>query len=626
MNGPRHICCGLALFLSFVVVPALEVATPIHAPSSGRRSHSALSLISLSLDKWGSKSLGVEQPFDASTSSDTLLKAHSSSNHLAASISSLRVRASSTSSLVLIATLVVWVFIVLVLLAGPWGNDDGPNKSPRSARAETTYPPSNAKLRASDDSFMVPRLPPDDGGITRIRTPPSSAKRGVPASDEDFRLPASNAKRGIEASDDDFMLPANNAKRGILASEESLAKLQASDQPFVFNDRVYEDPRQEAITLLVKCNIVSKQELESDHVSQEHLAECVVIANQMLQLKPVEEWVTLSQYGPQSFQDTVSAIFEARENARNAISEARDNPDAYDFPSEVPASGPSMPPSVPVSANSLQKDSSQVSLGQVSFGHDEQPQDTYVGSQQLMPSTMGSVVSFGHEERVNIPISYGSAVSFGHEDASVGAHVPVSVGSLQKESYGSVVSFGNEESGRRSYMPPGGMPMSFKSPVPVLNCYNPMALPSSGELEQASIPSQPASGASLNDVAGGAGGFASVFSSPDTQQVASPETPQVSPQEPQKAPDPQPHERISPRSLLRLPSQEIMTVAPAGWTMVEPPPPQDAQYNRPATSLRLAARETLAVDPTASTARMQTAPDLSVHSERGDISGTMGTP
>jgi len=617
MNGPRHICCGLALLLSFVVVSTLEVATPIYEPSSGRHSHSALSLISLSLDKWGSKSLGVEHPFDASPSSGALLKAHSLSNHLAASISSHR--ASSTSSMVLIATLVVWVFIVLFLLAGPWGNDDGPNKSQWQAPAETTYSPRNPKLRASDDSFMVPHLPPDDGRTRALVSRPR---------DESFMFPANNAKRGIQDSDEGFMFPANNAKRGIQASDESFmlpasnAKLQASDQPFVFNDRVYEDPNQEAITLLVKCNIVSKQELESDHVSQEHLAECVVIANQMLQLKPVEEWVTLSQYGPQSFQDTVAAIFEARENARNAISEARENPDAYDFPLELPASGPSMPPSVPVSANSLQKDSSQVSLGQVSFGHDEQPPDTYVGSQQRIPASMGSVVSFGHEERVNIPISHGSAVSFGHEDQAMGSHVPVSAGSLQKESYGSVVSFGNEESGRRSYMPPGGMPMSFKSPVPVLNCYNPMALPSSGELEQASIPSH----GDLNDVAGGAGGFASVFSSPDTQQVSSPESPQVSPQEQQKAPDPQPHERITPRSLLRLPSQEIMTVAPAGWTMVDPPPPQDSQYGRPATSLRLAARETLAVDPTASAARMQTAPDLSVCSERGDISGTMGTP
>jgi len=65
------------------------------------------------------------------------------------------------------------------------------------------------------------------------------------------------------------------------------------------------------------CNIISKEDFCSESVSQEHIDECIWIAEEMLRLKPLEVWVALApQQGQQSFKNTVAAINLAREHAR----------------------------------------------------------------------------------------------------------------------------------------------------------------------------------------------------------------------------------------------------------------------------------------------------------------------
>jgi len=459
MSHLRHIYCGILISLCFLGVSTFKVAQdsiPIHGASG----HPSLSLVSLSLDKWGSKAFSghAEQPLNGVLSGESLLKLQSLSNQLGVSVGVRK--ASTTSSTVLIATLFLWCLIAIFLLAGPWGTVTGTSKIPPEPPAEASRPASSPILH----------------------------------------------------------------------------------EPIAYKPREYTGQEERAITLLLKCNIISKEELDSNSVSQEHLAECVLIATQMLQMRSFEEWVELSQYGRQSFQDTVAAIFEAREHARAAVSLAQENVSAQEaFAVDPPET--QMPPYVPVSAASLQQGSRQSSPV---FG----------------PPRPFASPEFGHEHRE--PVKESSVPSSG---------------------------------------PP---PKPHKSPVPILNCYNQTSLlmPSSEE-NVSSLPSQTPqvdaeeqqSVSSQGDDE--AGGFPSVFSSSrspsELPQVSQRSTPgQVSQRSTLEPPD-----SSSPASrLVRLNSQEIMSAPPRGWNSM---PAQDSQsqsqYQRPSTSLRLSAREVLSPAP-----------------------------
>jgi len=70
------------------------------------------------------------------------------------------------------------------------------------------------------------------------------------------------------------------------------------------------------LELLFRCNIISTQEFAYSRVSQEHIDECVWIGTYMLKQKPLEEWVALWQQAQQTFEDSVTACFTARCEAR----------------------------------------------------------------------------------------------------------------------------------------------------------------------------------------------------------------------------------------------------------------------------------------------------------------------
>jgi hypothetical protein len=79
--------------------------------------------------------------------------------------------------------------------------------------------------------------------------------------------------------------------------------------------QVYRDAQgeeKEALELLFRCNIISTDEFAFSSVSQEHIQECLWIATHMLRQKPLEEWVALWQQAQQTFEDSVTACFEAR--------------------------------------------------------------------------------------------------------------------------------------------------------------------------------------------------------------------------------------------------------------------------------------------------------------------------
>jgi len=79
--------------------------------------------------------------------------------------------------------------------------------------------------------------------------------------------------------------------------------------------QVYREARgeqKEALELLFRCNIISTDEFAFSSVSPEHISECIWIATHMLRQKPLEEWVALWQQAQQTFEDSVTACFEAR--------------------------------------------------------------------------------------------------------------------------------------------------------------------------------------------------------------------------------------------------------------------------------------------------------------------------
>lgn len=184
--------------------------------------------------------------------------------------------------------------------------------------------------------------------------------------------------------------------------------LEESAGSFACRYRESSGSEKEALSLLLRCNIISKDEFASNCVSQEHIDECVWIASQMLEQKTLEDWVALSQNGRQSFEDTVAAIYEARENAR-----------ANAAPNAVPVSPP------------------QVDVG---------------------PLVSQSVV----------PLASAASLLKGGSTASLGSSY--SFGELEHEKRMAAAASSSRAEARPTTVPLAKQ-VPMKSPVPVLNCY-----------------------------------------------------------------------------------------------------------------------------------------------------------
>jgi len=94
--------------------------------------------------------------------------------------------------------------------------------------------------------------------------------------------------------------------------EGGFATVEYSDGSWAQVYREARDEQKEALELLFRCNIISTDEFAFSSVSQEHIQECIWIATHMLRQKPLEEWVALWQQAQQTFEDSVTACFEAR--------------------------------------------------------------------------------------------------------------------------------------------------------------------------------------------------------------------------------------------------------------------------------------------------------------------------
>lgn len=322
MSQRRHIYCGILIcqYFSSVAVSTLRVepsSTPVRVETIETHSPAALQLRKSSLGKWDSKPSASARPEQwLSTKSKTVLD---SGNAYKNEVATLARRSLDTGN--------------------AYRNDvataNAAVKSDKNAGSETKVLMILGGLMLWVSMAVCMLAMPTGGGGKGSSEKPSyqQSPREVP-----------------------------HAVKQAPPGPPSSGGLEDSAGSFACRYRESSGSEKEALSLLLRCNIISKDEFASNCVSQEHIDECVWIASQMLEQKTLEDWVALSQNGRQSFEDTVAAIYEARENAR-----------ANSVPVSPPQTdvGPLVSQSVVplASAASLLKGGSSASLGSsYSFG------------------------------------------------------------------------------------------------------------------------------------------------------------------------------------------------------------------------------------------------------------------
>jgi hypothetical protein len=243
--------------------------------------------MSLSLDTWGSKASVVStisRPLHNTTyflnSRDG---AHTSALvNLFTSYSSLS--RSSSQFLKVIAIIMVVLILVVILFAAMDSMDEESSDAkapPASPGMEVSFDPQRSK--------MFSNLAKKESPVSRSLDPHQEYAR---------------EKAMVSEAD----MPMDEVLQEVEYSDGSWAR--------AYRDAVGE--RKEALELLFRCNIISTQEFVYSRVSQEHIAECVWIGTHMLRQKPLEEWEKLWQQAQHTFEDSVTACFTARTDARSA--------------------------------------------------------------------------------------------------------------------------------------------------------------------------------------------------------------------------------------------------------------------------------------------------------------------
>jgi len=125
-------------------------------------------------------------------------------------------------------------------------------------------------------------------------------------------------------------------------AEQDYAAVDFSDGSWAQVYRQAQGEQKEALELLFRCNIISTEEFAFSSVSHEHIQECIWIATHMLHQKPLEEWVALWQQAQQTFEDSVTACFEARGGPYSSGNLHVGTMHPFSSLSSVPLSGRSM--------------------------------------------------------------------------------------------------------------------------------------------------------------------------------------------------------------------------------------------------------------------------------------------
>jgi len=242
--------------------------------------HPHLQLLSLSLSTWGSKTRLAPESGDMEDINLRMTNDKSASTSMLRRLTSELKQASINHTLTIVSiTAVVFCMLGFILYASE--SEDSENESP----------PKNQQQQASSTLVEQATAPRSAGSLTDLSEP---------------------------------------------ADMDPLQLVEFSAGSWAAAYREASGPRREALELLFRCNIISTQEFAYSRVSQEHIDECVWIGRYMLKQKPLTEWVTLWQSAQQTFEDSVTACFTARTDARSTYGPMLGESTAPNSQSQVP--------------------------------------------------------------------------------------------------------------------------------------------------------------------------------------------------------------------------------------------------------------------------------------------------
>jgi len=102
-------------------------------------------------------------------------------------------------------------------------------------------------------------------------------------------------------------------------SREELVAMENSDGTWATTYKNADEQSKQGLELLFRCHIIPNVEFANSKVSQDHICECVWIANHMLRDRPLEEWLQVWPEARRTFEESVTACFEARTDVRSSF-------------------------------------------------------------------------------------------------------------------------------------------------------------------------------------------------------------------------------------------------------------------------------------------------------------------
>jgi hypothetical protein len=126
-------------------------------------------------------------------------------------------------------------------------------------------------------------------------------KTGEEASSPDF----SRSALGYRTDQHDFKRPASLV-------------IEGHDGDWAKKYRGAERTQKQALDLLYLCNIIPPEEFLTAKVREDHIDECIWIANAMLKQKTIREWLEGGDYAREFFNSCVTALYEARSDIKDS--------------------------------------------------------------------------------------------------------------------------------------------------------------------------------------------------------------------------------------------------------------------------------------------------------------------
>lgn len=100
-------------------------------------------------------------------------------------------------------------------------------------------------------------------------------------------------------------------------SREDILSVENCDGTWAQTYRNADEQSKQGLELLFRCKIIPTDEFAHSKVNQEHIHECVWIAQHMLKQRPLENWLEVWPEAQRTFEESVTACFAARTDVRS---------------------------------------------------------------------------------------------------------------------------------------------------------------------------------------------------------------------------------------------------------------------------------------------------------------------